>query len=347
MIKTMMHIKHIFTLIIFVCVLFFLSFNLSAEDEPISDNSTKSNSVDAPLSTKGKEAESEVEEISVTDEKNRIFRKDVILITNEILEKVQKNYPNLAEKLDAGDKENIFKSIVKTLGNGLKYCPAGNSISAVKNHKSTETSYPAIIIASQRVLYARVDNFTEKILDQLAQDFANSFRLANPPSGLILDLRSAKGNQIEQALKGLGLFVKKEKIPLPEKGIKPFQRCVKTPVLILIGEKTAGAAELFTMLLTKTGKAMPIGEKTAGEPFVKNKINLSNGDFLMIPEVPTYLSHIAPNAVVPAIKTNSYPQIDYQKLRSEVGSEAEDQALQRAIELIICLKALTPDSNLK
>jgi C-terminal processing protease CtpA/Prc len=124
--------------------------------------------------------------------------------------------------------------------------------------------------------------------------------------------------------------------------MEKLQRKVNTPILILIGKNTSGAAELFTSLLIKYGKAMTLGGKTPGKPFHKEKILLSNGNYLLIPQIPAYLSAIEPVPIEPAITFDAYPQIKFKKLRQEAGSEINDTSIKRAIDLIICLNALSP-----
>jgi len=276
-------------------------------------------------------------------EQDRIFRKDTILQINEILQKVQKHYPSLAKRLSDQDKENIFKSLVKTLDCGMEYTPALKQ-KKQQQEKPDTIAYPAIIIAKHKVLYVRIDSFSKEAVKQLQTDCVSSFRLSNSPVGVILDLRSAQNYNCLEALKALGLFNLPDNIPLPE-GEKSLQKIVNCPVMILTGKNTKGAPEIFAMLMTKLQTGILLGEKTAGDPFEKQQIHLSNGDFLIIPIVPEYLDYIKPMPLIPAINYAAYPQIAFQKLRKEAGSEISDKCLRRAIDLIICLKALSPEKN--
>ena len=88
-------------------------------------------------------------------------------------------------------------------------------------------------------------------------------------------------------------------------------------------------------------RSISLGEKTAGMPFKKRKITLSNGDFLMIPQIPDMLGDIVPESVNPSIIFSPYPQLSYKKISGEAGSEKDDKCIQRAVELIICLNALS------
>ena len=279
-------------------------------------------------------------------EKDRLFRKDTILRINEILKQVQQNYPSLAEKFSDEKQEKIIKSLVACLDSGMEYIPAAerekNNIKP-KNDGNMEI-FPAIIVAKHKVLYIRMDSFTEDTVKQLQTDAVSSYRLANPPDGIILDLRNAQGDNIIEALKALGLFIEADKIPLPDK-IKPLKKVLNTPVLILIGKETKGAPEIFALMMAKLESGMLLGEKTRGAPFNKKEVPLNNGDYLMVPLVPEYLTSLNPAAAVPAINFNAGPQLDFKKLREEAGSEISDKALQRAIDLIVCLKALSTEKK--
>jgi peptidase S41-like protein len=327
------HILFYFLIFSFVFINF--QFNTKAQKTP----SLPTVKQTTPTTEKSKEVSGK----QIESEKNRLFRKDTILRINEILQKVQKHYPSLAEELSDQDKENIIKSLVETLNCSMEYSTALEQQGKTAKQQVTKkknTTYPAIIIASHKVLYIRIDSFTADTVKQLQTDCISSFRLANPPAGVILDLRSAQDYNCILALKALGLFNSPEKIPLPE-GTKPLTKVLNTPVMLLIGEKTKGAPEIFAMLMAQSESGMLLGEKTAGTPFKKQQIPLNNGDSLMIPIVPKHLDSFKPESTLPTINFSAYPQLEFEKLRKEAGSEITDQCLQRAIDLIICLKALS------
>lgn len=287
----------------------------------------------------------------VESEKDRLFRKDTILRINEILEKVQQNYPALGEKLADKDIVDILSSLVRTLNCGMEYLPATSTEKIIGKPAEKEQTnqifnqiFPAIIISGHKVLYIRIDAFTGDSVKQLQTDCVSSFRLANPPVGIIIDLRGARGNNCIDTLKSLGLFITAEQIPLPE-GTEPLPKAISAPVLMLVGEATSGSPEIFAKILAESGSGMLLGEKTSGNPFPKQRIQLSNGDFLLVPVVPDYLASIKPESILPAINFTAYPQIEFKKIREEAGSENSDSCLQRAIDLIICLKALASEKK--
>lgn len=339
-----MHLKCNKITLLYVTVFSFILFfptnaSLAEETDNIPDKSQPE--ITAPAEKQNLEAEHLKE-----SEKDRIFRKDTILRINEVLQKVQQNYPALADRLCGQDIENILKSLVGTLNCGMEYFPTSAEILSQKQPQTKKSieSYPAIIISGHKVLYIRIDSFTPDTIKQLQTDCVSSFRLANPPVGIIIDLRNAQDNNNIDALKALGLFIPPEEIPLPDK-VKPLKKVFKTPVLLLIGEWTKGSAEIFAKLLADSGSGMLLGAQTAGFPFPKQKIQLDSGAFLMVPIVPEYLNSIKPEAVIPAIKTSAYPQIEFKKIREEAGSENNDECLQRAIDLIICLQALSAEKK--
>ncbi len=273
-------------------------------------------------------------------EQNRLFRKDVILQINEIIKKIQKNYPALSDNLSDAKKIAIFKSLVNTLNRGMEYIPADEMSSMQKVEQANEEPMPAIIIASNQILYIRIKSFAGKSLQQLKEDCENSAKLAKKPMGIILDLRNSQGENYISALNAAGLFASSEnlkKIGL-QSGLK---QTLKSPVIILTGEDTKGASEVFTTLLINMKRGISLGGSTAGIPFQKRKTVLTNGDFLMIPQIPENLEMIIPESIKPSITFSPYPQLCYKRLKEEAGAEKEDKCIQRAVELIICLNALS------
>lgn len=285
------------------------------------------------------DASKEVEQtVAGESESDRIFRRDLILQINEVVKKVQKDYPVLSKKLDNKKQKEIIKSLVSTLNCGMSYVSAGDQKQRAPKRPTSEPQ-PAIMLAFNKILYIRIDSFSKNNLTQLKKDCDNCAKFAEETIGVIIDLRTSQGNNCSLPIHATALFATTEN--MEDFGIKsPLKQKLIQPVIILTGAETQGASEIFTQLLVEMKRAINLGEKTAGIPFTKKIFTLSNGDYLLIPQVPQKLENILPMPIKPSIKFSPYPQVSYDKLKKSPDAEQEDKCIQRAVELILCLDAM-------
>lgn len=272
------------------------------------------------------------------------FRKEILRKMNEIIAEVEINYPSAISKYTSADAEKTVKSMVASLNSGIEYASAEEAASSKEEPTRDAPPCPAIIIASQKVLYARIDEFNPANFAKFMDDCENTARLANKPVGLIIDTRDCQGYDYESCIRSLALFCPPDKIPKTDIFDIP-KRTLNIPVIVLVGNKTRGAAEIFAKLMLENGQCLISGSATAGCPFFKKKVLLKSGSCLLVPSVPKYLSHIQAAQVVPTIVVAAYPQIPYEKLSGTAGSEESDKCLQRAIDLLISLDALHKDQK--
>lgn len=267
------------------------------------------------------------------------FRKEILRKINEIISEVETNYPSAISKYTSADMEKAVKALVTSLNSGIEYLSTEEAASTKDDAVKNSAPCPAIIIASQKVLYTRIDEFNPANFAKLMDDCESTARLANKPIGLIIDARDCQGYDYESCIRSLSLFCPPEKIPKTE-DVEIPRRSLNIPVIILVGNKTKGAAEIFAKLMLENGQCLISGSATAGYPFYKKKIFLKSGSCLLVPSIPKFLSHIPAAQVVPTINVAAYPQIAYEKLSGTAGSEESDKCLQRAIDLLISLDAL-------
>ena len=272
------------------------------------------------------------------------FRKEILLRVNEIITEIENNYPSAICKYATTDIEKTVKSLVLSLNSGIEYLSNNEAESVQDEFKKESAPCPAIIIASQKVLYARIDTFNPANFAKFKDDCESTARLANKPIGLIIDIRDCQGYDYESGIKSLALFCPSEKVPKTE-DIEIPKRTLTIPVIMLVGSKTKGVSEIFAKLMLENGQCLISGSATAGYPFYKKKIMLKSGNCLLIPSVPKALSHIPASQVVPTINVAAYPQVGYEKLSATAGSEESDKCLQRAIDLLISLDALHKDQR--
>lgn len=118
------------------------------------------------------------------------------------------------------------------------------------------------------------------------RDQYRSVRATNTLSGLVLDLRSAGGNDYDAAAAIADLF-HSEEMPLMNwgEGLKRSTQkddAIPLPVAVLLGGETGGSAEALAAVLKETGVALLIGSSTAGTAGVQQSFPLSGGGFLRI-----------------------------------------------------------------
>ena len=206
--------------------------------------------------------------------------------------------------------------------------------------KKKEKIYPAVMIAVNRILYIRMDTFSDAALRQLRDDLRMSAGLAKKPAGLIFDLRLCHCINPDNVLKALSLVCPAKK--LPETTVKLDKEIFIIPCAVLIGSKTSGSAEIFAFYLARAGKSLIFGEKSSGVPFAMGKKKLRSGGWLFLPEVPAFCrkNYLDLFSLHPDIPEKPYPVIPYRDISGKTGSEAGDACLQRASDLLISIEAL-------
>jgi len=138
------------------------------------------------------------------------------------------------------------------------------------------------------VAYIRFDDFDQARYDEFQAEME---RLAEaPPPGLILDLRTNGGGQLN--LEGLTLswfFTDKQDVVVL-KGrfidrrlhVDPADHPYLGPMVVLTGPGSASAAELLAGVLQETGRATIVGDTTRGAVTGTRAINLPDGGLLRI-----------------------------------------------------------------
>jgi hypothetical protein len=269
------------------------------------------------------------------------FRKDLILRLNELILKTQKASPATSAGFTEEKKLKLLKSFTAALGDGVQYAPALDfkPLKSSSEDRKKKKYYKSIIIATGKVLYLRIDAFNNKNLKGLRSDYASVAELDDKPLGVVIDLRSADGIDYDIMSKTLDLFIRNGKrLKVPSSVNNAF---FEIPIILLVDGKTSGAAEVFAAAVVKAGRGICLGEPTAGVPFKKKKIMLANGDYLLIPVIPKKFAKFATSSLKPDIRFPAKPQISYELLKNGGDAESSDKCVARAVELLICLNAIS------
>lgn len=332
----------IFRNILASSLLIFSAINAQTEDV-IKNLDTPENSV--KNEEKNEEQVSNEIKIVITEEDNnddnselRQFEKKI----SEIITTVKKYCPQFVEK----KKEfysNGIKGFLEQTSPELDYLENGIDAPPKDEKKSPEFHKP-LIIDAQKILYIRIDGFSEENFIKLKEECVDVARLSNPPIGVILDLRSSSGENGIISAKYASIFCNNDSVSFVNNKEKEI---LGLTMMILISAKTAGDPEIFTTLLMKSGRALLIGEKSAGMPFAKFPIKLNNGGTLILPDIPPDLAWIRISPLIPSVDVKAYPQIDYDLISKKVGSEESDECIRRVSDLLVSLDAIHKNKDKK
>jgi carboxyl-terminal processing protease len=146
-------------------------------------------------------------------------------------------------------------------------------------------------IYEDNIGYIRIASFQERTVDDLKKNMEDLKSKAHTFKGLILDLRNNPGGLLNQAVSVSDVFLKSGVI-VSTKGRTKTMETVSSasddgnepacPIVILVNEGTASAAEIVSGALQDNGKALVIGTQTFGKGSVQTVIPLEDGSALKL-----------------------------------------------------------------
>jgi len=158
-------------------------------------------------------------------------------------------------------------------------------------------------------------------IGRIAGDFSESLRAtcdaflkSNKASGLVIDLRYAKGDDYAAATRAADLFLREEQ-PLLDWGSGVAHSTAKTqairaPIAVLVNGQTAAAAEALAAMMRQTGSALLLGANTSGQAVISKEFKLLSGASLAIAVAQIKLGDGSPmsvHGVVPDISVDVTP----------------------------------------
>ncbi len=147
------------------------------------------------------------------------------------------------------------------------------------NIKSVELSFDKNIAFLK---ISRFDGNTGKDIKKNANEI-----LARSPKGIVLDLRNNPGGYLDSSIEVAGVFLPKKSLVVAEdfgNGEKKnhFSRenplLEKIPIVVLINEGTASAAEILAGALKDNRRIKLVGEKSFGKGSVQELVDLDSGN---------------------------------------------------------------------
>jgi len=160
--------------------------------------------------------------------------------------------------------------------------------------RAADDSWNYWVCKNPKIAYLRVSQFTDNTFDELHDALAGAPAdngkpavpglLAEGAKGLILDLRFNPGGRLDQAIKVVNMFVK-EGVIVSTKGRARPESIVRAtgegtlpdfPIIVLVNEYSASAAEIVSGSLKDNKRALIIGVRTYGKGSVQELIPLDD-----------------------------------------------------------------------
>ncbi|MGD0277979.1 MAG: S41 family peptidase [Smithella sp.] len=139
--------------------------------------------------------------------------------------------------------------------------------------------------------YIRIAAFQERTSDDLRKELREMSEKLNPMKGLILDLRNDPGGLLTQAIEVSDIFLKSGVIVSTRGRVKSMETKsmarndgdkITCPLVVLVNEGTASAAEIVAGALQDNGRALIVGTQTFGKASVQTVIPLEDGSALKL-----------------------------------------------------------------
>jgi carboxyl-terminal processing protease len=142
-----------------------------------------------------------------------------------------------------------------------------------------------------KIGYIRIASFNERTADDLRKALKDIGEKVHPMKGLVLDLRNDPGGLLIQAIEVSDMFLKTGVIVSTRGRTKNMETKtmardngneITCPIVILVNEGTASAAEIVAGALQDNGRALIIGTRTFGKASVQTVIPLEDGSALKL-----------------------------------------------------------------
>jgi carboxyl-terminal processing protease len=139
--------------------------------------------------------------------------------------------------------------------------------------------------------YIRISSFHERTADDVRKALRDIDEKVRPLKGLVLDLRNDPGGLLMQAIEVSDMFLKSGVIVSTRGRTKAMETKamarddgneVTCPIVVLVNEGTASAAEIVAGALQDNGRALIIGTRTFGKASVQTVIPLEDGSALKL-----------------------------------------------------------------
>jgi carboxyl-terminal processing protease len=166
-----------------------------------------------------------------------------------------------------------------------------------------DASWDYYVNQDPKIAYLRITQFTENTFDELHEALVGKpgtpGLIDTGMKGMVLDLRFNPGGRLDQAIKVVNMFVKEGSVIVSTKGRNRPESIVHAtaenklpyfPMIVMVNQHSASAAEIVSGSLKDNQRAMIIGERSYGKGSVQELIPLDdNGGELKLTVAYYYL----------------------------------------------------------
>jgi carboxyl-terminal processing protease len=197
-------------------------------------------------------------------------------------------------KLVSGPVGSLVTLTIDRMGQSLQFTLHRQQIvlpTVLGYSRAADQSWKYFVSENPKVAYIRITQFDENTFDELKNAMmgkdSHSGLMAQGMQGLIVDLRFNPGGQLQQAIKVVNLFIKEGVIVKtlgrnsPEEVDKASPDAVTLPyfpMIVLVNDDSASAAEIVAGSLKDNHRALVIGQRTFGKGSVQRVIQLGQDD---------------------------------------------------------------------
>ncbi len=141
------------------------------------------------------------------------------------------------------------------------------------------------------IAYVRIASFHERTSDDVRKTLRDLNDKVRPMKGLVLDLRNDPGGLLLQAIEVADMFLSSGVIVSTRGRTKNMETKsvarndmneITCPIVVLVNEGTASAAEIVAGALQDNGRALVVGTQTFGKASVQTIIALEDGSALKL-----------------------------------------------------------------
>lgn len=155
--------------------------------------------------------------------------------------------------------------------------------------RNTDNSWNYYLARNPDIAYVRVSQFTGETMDRLQNILSNDQQtglIDQGAKGLIIDLRWNPGGLLDQATQMVDLFVA-DGVIVSTRGRNRPEQIKKAsaagtlpdfPIVVLVNEHSASAAEIVSGSLRDNHRATIVGQRTFGKGSVQEVIKFDNGN---------------------------------------------------------------------
>jgi len=188
-------------------------------------------------------------------------------------------------------------------------------------------------IFEDNIGYIRIASFNERTADDLRKALREISEKPQPMKGLVLDLRNDPGGLLIQAIEVSDMFLKSGIIVSTRGRTKNMETTamakndgdeISCPIVVLVNEGTASAAEIVAGALQDNSRALIIGAQTFGKASVQTVISLEDGSALKLTTA-RYYTPKGRSIQAEGIK----PDIVVKYIRPVPAEDAENNSLLR------------------